>query len=850
MVRPVVLTLALIGIWLLGGAMHVSADDAPAATKRAADEGVTFFEKKIRPLLVERCHKCHGPEKQTSGLRLDTRAGVLGGGEHGPAVVPCKPDESLLITAVGYENRDLQMPPEKKLSDEQVADLKQWVKLGAPLPDSEKAPAAGISPRRGAIDIEAGRKFWAFQPPRDRTPPRVRDVAWARTPLDRFILAALEAKGLRPAPAADKRTLIRRATLDLIGLPPTPAEVEAFLADESPQAFARVVERLLASPHYGERWGRHWLDVARYADSNGLDENICHGHAWRYRDWVVAALNADKPYDEFVIEQLAGDLLPVGQTFLSADGRQESLPNIQGQAAEQQRHDRLIATGFLSLGPKVLAEVDEMKMEMDIIDEQVSTVAQAFLGLTLGCARCHDHKFDPLPTDDYYALAGIFKSTKTMEHFKKIARWNENSLATPADLARKAEHDRQVAAKQAEINRLVGEANDRVKGAAAARGQQSPKDKDLESLYPDEVKTQLKQLRDELAAMQKAAPEMPTAMGVAEGQVMDLKVHVRGSHLSLGNQVARGFPKVLSPTNAPSLEGKQSGRLQLAQWITRPDHPLTARVMVNRLWRWHLGRGIVGTTDNFGALGERPTHPELLDWLARRFVASGWSIKAMHRLIMLSATYQMSSAHDPAAARVDPENTLCWRANIRRLEAESLRDAVLAVSGSLDPQMGGSLVHVKNREFFFDHTSKDTTKYDSPRRSIYLPVVRNHMYDVFDLFDYTDATVPSGDRATSTVAPQALFAMNSELMTSAGERLAESLLERRDLDDAARVRQLYAKAYGRPATAVEERRAAAFVYRAEQSLERQVADAAARRQRAWSLLCQTILAANEFVYVR
>jgi hypothetical protein len=338
-------------------------------------------------------------------------------------------------------------------------------------------------------------------------------------------------------------------------------------------------------------------------------------------------------------------------------------------------------------------------------------------------------------------------------------------------------------------------------------------------------------------------------MGVTEGQIMDLKVHVRGSHLNLGTLASRGFPRVLSG-NTAALGGKQSGRLELAHWFTRPDHPLTARVMVNRLWRWRFGRGIVATTDNFGALGDRPTHPELLDWLARRFVESGWSIKAMHRLMMLSATYQMASAHDAVAARVDPENLLYWRTNIRRLEVESLRDSVLAVSGSLDPHMGGSLVHVKNREFFFDHTSKDTTKYDSLRRSIYLPVVRNHMYDVFDLFDYTDATVPTGDRASSTVAPQALFSLNSELMQSASGRLAESLLGERELGDTARAQQLYLRAYGRAATAEEASRAAAFLAHVERRLQEKVADPTSRRLLAWTLLCQTVLAANEFVYVR
>jgi len=838
MVRMLGLAIAAVA-WLTAGVTALA--DEGVSSKQSASN-LAFFEKRIRPLLVEHCYKCHGAEKQTSGLRLDTRGGILGGGERGPAVTPGNPEESLLVVATSYGNPDLQMPPDKKLSDQQIADLKRWVKLGAPYPEDDSEPRA--KQKKPVIDIQQGRKFWAFQPVREVPLPKVKETAWVRSPLDRFILAALEAKGLRPAAAADKRTLIRRATLDLTGLPPTPEEVESFLADGSPEAFAKVVERLLASPHYGERWGRHWLDVARYADSNGLDENICHGNAWRYRDYVVAAFNRDKPYDEFIIEQVAGDLLgppsdekssPAGGSGIAAD-------------LEALRHERLIATGFLALGPKVLAEVDETKMEMDIIDEQVSTVSQAFLGITLGCARCHDHKFDPLSTEDYYAVAGVFKSTKTMEHFKKIARWWENPIATADDLAKKAAHDRLVAAKQDEINRLTGEASERVKGALAARGMQPPKD--LEPLYPDEVKAQLKQLREELAAIQKQAPEIPTAMGVAEGAVTDLKVHIRGSHLSLGQEVPRGFPKVLAAVNLPTINGKQSGRRELAEWLVRSDNPLTARVMVNRLWRWHFGRGIVASTDNFGMLGDRPTHPELLDWLARRFVSNGWSIKAMHRLIMLSATYQMSSDHDAAAAKVDPENLLVWRANIRRLEVEALRDAVLAVSGGLDRQMGGSLVHVKNREFFFDHTSKDTTRYDSPRRSIYLPVVRNHMYDVFDLFDYTDATVTSGDRATSTVAPQALFALNSELMLEAGKRLAERLLSQSELGDAERVHQLYLRAYSRPASASEVRRAATFIARAQQQVQEQASDQEARRLRAWALLCQMVLAANEFTYVR
>jgi Protein of unknown function (DUF1549)/Protein of unknown function (DUF1553) len=421
----------------------------------------------------------------------------------------------------------------------------------------------------GLTAAEPG-KHWAFQPPTLPAIPAVKDAAWARTPLDHFILAGLEARDLKPAPPADRRTLIRRATFDLTGLPPSPEEVESFVHDASPQALEKLIERLLASPAYGERWGRHWLDVARYADSNGLDENVAHGNAWRYRDHIVAAFNRDKPYDQFLVDQLAGDLLPDSAN----------------------RQERLIATGFLSLGPKVLAEPDPRKMEMDIVDEQIDTVGQAFLGLTLGCARCHDHKFDPISTQDYYGLAGIFLSTRTMQSFKKVARWHENPLvAVPAPLPR-------------------------------------------------------------------GAPAVPSAMGVTEGTVVEAAVLRRGSPLAPGKIVPRRFPIFLAGEQQPPLPAEQSGRLELARWLVCKDHPLTSRVMVNRIWRWHFGQGLVRSVDNFGLLGEKPSHPELLDWLAQRFVESGWSIKAMHRLIMLSSTYQMSSAHNARAAELDPDNRM------------------------------------------------------------------------------------------------------------------------------------------------------------------------------------------------
>lgn len=817
----------------------------PPADGASENPGHEFFETKIRPLLAEHCYHCHGPKKQESELRLDSYQAIMKGGAAGVSIVPNEPDESLLLTALKYVDDDLQMPPDKRLADEQIADVRTWIEMGAPHPDAD-----GKTPQPNkTVDIEAGKQFWAFQPRRPVPLPEVNNPAWTQTPIDHFVLAKLTEKSLQPAPAADKRTLIRRATFDLIGLPPTADEVTAFLADESPAAFSRVVDRLLGSVRYGERWGRHWLDVVRYADSNGLDENIAHGNAWRYRDYVIAALNSDKPFDAFVTEQLAGDQLPATDVAI--------------------RNERLIATGFLSLGPKVLAEVDERKMEMDIVDEQVDTFGRAFLALTLGCARCHDHKFDPIPTKDYYALAGIFKSTKTMESFTKIARWNENSIATPDELSAKEAHDQKIAAQKATIA-------DYVKRASATLQEKLGADaklpKNPESQFAEATQEELKSLRARLAELQAAATELPTAMGVVDAEIADVPIHVRGSHLTLGKTAPRGVPTVLVSAQPPTIAGKRSGRLELAQWLTSAEHPLTSRVIANRIWRWHFGEGLVRSTENFGKLGSRPSHPELLDWLARRLADSGWSVKQLHRLIMLSSTYQMSSKHDPAAAAIDPENQFLWRAPVRRLEAEAIRDSLLAVAGLADFSMGGSMLHVGNRKFLFDHTSKDETSYDTRRRSVYLPVIRNHLYDGFQLFDYSDASVPNGNRSTSTVAPQALYLMNSELAADAAAALAGRLLKRTDRDDASRIVALYAITLSREPTDEEQSQAVLFLSRFENAvtvseklaagLPNQCPDQAAletassevaftpARVQAWTSLCQVMLVSSEFIHVR
>jgi mono/diheme cytochrome c family protein len=803
------------GILLLILAAVGATDEAADAAVPTAEQ-LRHFESAVRPLLIEQCQSCHGEKKQFAGLRLDSRAAILAGGDSGAAIVAGKPEESRLIRAVRQIDDDLKMPPKSKLSDRQIADLVRWVEDGAPFPVAAREKNAR----------SRDPNHWAFQPPADPTVPAVMDTAWARSPLDNFILAKLETAGLSPAPQADRRILIRRVTIDLLGLPPTPEEIDAFLADDRPDAFAQLVERLLASPAYGERWGRHWLDVARYADSNGLDENVAHGNAWRYRDYVVAAINHDKPYDRFVLEQLAGDLLPA--------------------ADEAQRHEQLIATGFLGIGPKVLAEVDEAKMQMDIVDEQIDTVGRALLGLTLGCARCHDHKFDPIETADYYGLAGIFKSTRTMQNYKKVAKWHENVLPSAAATAMQAEYDARLAAKRQAVEAFMAKADEEAR-KSLPEGTKPPEK--LETIYSDAAKAELKKLRDELAEVEKNPPELPAAMGTTEDKVADEAIHIRGNPLKLGETVPRHVPVVLRGPAAPQFSPSESGRRELAQWLIDAKNPLTSRVLVNRVWRWHFGKGLVSTTDNFGLLGEAPSHTELLDWLARRFIEGGWSLKALHRLILNSSTFQQTSTVSAEIAARDTENRLFGRADVRRLEAEAVRDALLSVSGQLDRAMGGSLLKVKNRSYFFDHTSKDLTDYNTPRRSLYLPVVRNNLYDVFQLLDAPDATIPNGDRATTTVAPQALLMLNSDFVMQSAADLAGRLLSAFENDDE-RMQRLYAIVYGREASPDELAANRKYLADLENLLATSEPDPVRRRRQAWNVLCHTIVAANEFIYMR
>ena len=667
--------------------------------------------------------------------------------------------------------------------------------------------ASGLWPAE-KMDLAKGREHWAFQPVQRAALPAVKAKDWPQNGIDHFILARLEKAGLQPAPAAAPRDLQRRLNYALTGLPPKANSKFVNLKSE--------IENLMATPQYGERWARHWLDVVRYADSNGLDENAAHANAWRYRDYVVNAFNADKPYDQFLIEQIAGDL--------QAKDSQE----------DARRRELFIATGFLSLGPKVLAEPDKVKMEMDIIDEQIDTLGKALLGLTLGCARCHDHKFDPIPTADYYALAGIFKSTKTMESLKTIAKWHENSVATPAEKRLREKHDVLIDAQKKVVTAFTEKANAQL--LVSLKIDKLPAKP--EEKYPKTTRNELGKLRAALKQLEDNPPPLVSAMGVTDGNATELPVFVRGDHNTPASfKQPRRFPQVLS--DGKPLGNENSGRLALAQWIADKKNPLTARVMVNRVWRWHFGRGLVATTDNFGLLGERPSHPDLLDWLAAWFMDNGWSVKKLNTLILTSATYQMSSTASPAALQQDANNALLSRAPLRRLEAEPLRDSLLELGGLLDKQVGGFVWTFENYKLVFNHTSEDATTYESNRRALYLPVIRNHVYDLFELFDFPDPGTVNGNRADSTIAPQALYLMNSPLVLRATESMAEALLKEGDLTNAQRVQRLYAQVFNRPPTVKETQRAVVFINNFAQD-----------RLASWQALSQALVSSNEFLYLK
>ncbi len=880
-------------------------------------EQTEFFEKKVRPVLAQNCQGCHNAKMKVAGLDLSTSAGFYAGGQSGPVFDPDNIENSRLLKAVSYDD-SLKMPPAGKLKSAELEDLAEWVKMGAPWPGHDGAVAAPAVTAKKKEFTPEQKAFWAFQPVKDPALPPVKDLKWVQSPVDRFILAKLEQKGLKPAAPADKLTLLRRATYDLTGLPPTQAEIQAFLQDSSPKAFETVVDRLLASPRYGERWGRHWLDVARYADSTGNDEDHRYPYAWRYRDYVIQAFNQDLPYDRFVKEQLAGDLLPP-------------------RGGEKFNREGMVATGFLALGAKALAQVDKQKMMYDIYDEQVDVTSKAFLGVTMSCARCHDHKFDPVLSKDYYSWVGMFASVKDFsgpalkpgvgaplyrplvsdqdfaayqagqakvglarlaidEYTDRIAAPQQQALAShlaeymlatrlvapdgknAAETAKDkgldeailrkwmkllnapTEQKKEEAGKVAETpktfldewrkatpetadqvahqyqaqylgalakfdeaeakfraeTRKKLEANQMANGRVGFDGKKEPFFNAVhnangpfaikEPKFSEEERAEVAKMRAAMDEVKKSVPPEPDmADAIAEDTPVSQKVLIRGDYHNAGEDAPRAVPAILTGVTKPPAKFTGSGRLELANWLVEPQHPLTARVMVNRLWTWHFGEGIVNTPDNFGKMGGRPSHPELLDYLAKRFVENGWSVKKMQRMIMLSSTYQMSTEGSAKSMEADPEDTMISRFPRQRLGVEEIRDAMLTMDGTLDLTMGGTLQTGTGTDGENAAGRMSLNPEVLKRRTVYLPLRRANLPTLLNLFDFGDATTVTGKRSLTNVAPQALFMMNSEFVNERAKNIAKALLDNAGLSNRERVEEMYLRVLDRQAGSGRDR---------------------------------------------
>ena len=811
-----------------------------------ADDGAqaAFFESKIRPVLVSECYQCHSASSDTieGGLLIDTREGIRRGGDTGSAVVPGEPAKSLVLDAMRHSG--LEMPPEKKLDASVISDFRKWIASGAYDPRDGKSELV-----REKVDLRQAREFWSFRPPGQIEVPDVENDQWCKTDIDRFILSRIESKAIKPVVDAESQTLVRRIFFDLVGLPPTVEQVQAFChasLQDPERAIDDLVTRLLESPQFGERWGRHWLDVVRYAESTGMERNGVFTSAWRYRDYVIDAFNNDLPYDRFIREQIAGDLMEPG--------------------SEAEKFRMLTATGMLAIGPKSLNETSKEKFVMDVVDEQIDVVSRAFLGVTASCARCHDHKFDPIPQSEYYALAGIFSSTRTL-----YGTANGNGNRNPGQLISIRDGELKIVGSKGggsskkELANVKNQLKAQSRKLASSKKQlaaaKSDKAENLARKRVRDAESAINRLRARLKQIQQSSENADQAvqllMGVFDStEPRNTRLRIRGEHDQYGAEIPRGFLTIGASGKHSSIPQHHSGRLELADWITRPDHPLTARVAVNRIWQHLFGRGIVTTVDNFGANGTRPSHPLLLDHLANEFVASGWSVKEMIRKIMVSRVYRLATIVDESPqlkeclAR-DPKNQLLWRMNQRRLEGEAIRDAMLAVSGRLDLQRPRASAAAELGEGIVGRTLKvDALQRENDRRSVYLPILRGAVPEALSLFDFPEPSIVGGNRNVTTVPTQALYMMNSASVLGLSQQFSERLLSSKVTGDKARVVLGYQLALSREPSGAEVDRVLAFIRDATASgvnvdkLKHEESES-----RAWRGFCQSLLGCSEFRYL-
>ncbi|WP_373651805.1 DUF1553 domain-containing protein [Schlesneria sp. DSM 10557] len=795
-----------------GGAANFSGIEVWQGERDSSTEPSTaeaeFFEKRIRPLLVNHCYECHSSESNEVQGRLlvDSRSALRKGGDRGAAIVPGDLELSLLIKAVRYGESQLQMPPDRKLADHEIADLEHWVKMGAPDP---RTRATKVSSK--TIDLNSARSFWSYRPLVTTVVPTP-TKSTARNEIDSFIEAELEKRELTPLPLADKRTLIRRATFDLTGLPPTPEEIDAFLEDSSEDAFESVINRLLESPHYGERWGRHWLDVVRYSDSAGDNSDFPIPQMYLYRNWVIDAFNRDLPYDQFVREQLAGDLMESNRW--------------------DERNQRVIATGYLANARRFGSRVDDYPTHLTI-EDTIDNLGRTFLGQSINCARCHDHKFDPITIDDYYGLYGFFSSTRYPWPGIELDQMQRDLVPlVPAEQARNAliAHQNREKELEAELARLEKELSEADNANRSALNQQ------------------VAAARKQVNRHKKTLPDIPYAYAVAEGtQVDNVAIQFKGNPETRGEVVRRRFPTVLGGQEL-SLNDLSSGRMALADWIVDPANPLTSRVMVNRIWLRHFGRGLVTTPNEFGKQGKPPSNPALLDWLASRFIESGWSIKSMHRLIMQSRTYQTESVQDPATIPGDPANEFLSGFPRNRLDAETIRDTLLFVGGNLDTRSGGPHPFPPSSEWDFTQHHPFKAIYETNQRSVYLMTQRIQRHPYLAIFDGPDTSVSTPQRSTSTTPLQSLYFMNNSFVHQQAELVAARLRSERS-DDSSRIDLVYVRLLGRPPRQ-EERSAGLHYLKAVKVVLAEAGKTSEESQaQAWVSYVRSLFLLNEFVYV-